>query len=80
MHDIAYGTAMAEAEDKQEAIREFESLSRVVGRTRNNVTKVPQKKKSSLYYFRPILHIQCTEIRSLPIFHYVVNRPRTPIC
>ena len=38
--DIAYGTAMAEAEDKQETIREFKPLSRLIEGTRNNLAKV----------------------------------------
>ena len=31
---------MAEAEDKQETIRGFKSLSRLIGETRNNLAKV----------------------------------------
>ena len=56
---------MAEAEGKQETIREFKPLSRLIGGTRNNLAKVA--KKCSLYQFLPIVNIQCMEIR-LPSF------------
>ena len=68
---------MAKAEGKQETIREFKPLSRLIGETQNNLAKVAIK--YSLYHFRPILNIQCMEIRS-PLFHNVVNKPHIPIC
>ena len=54
---------MAEAEDKQETIREFKPLSRLIEGTRNNLARVAEK--CSLYLL-PILNIQCMEIRSPP--------------
>ena len=51
-HDIAHGTTIAEAEEKQETIIEFKPLSCLVGGTQNNLAKVAQvEKKCSLYDF-----------------------------
>ena len=55
---------MAKAEDKQDTIREFKPLSRLIGETRNNLAKVATK--CPLCHFRPILNIQYMEIRSPP--------------
>ena len=64
IYEIAYGTAMVEAEDKQETIWEFKPLSRLIGGTRNNLAKVAKNVPCIIFYL--CLNIQCTEIRLPP--------------
>ena len=68
---------MAKAEDKQDTIREFKPLSRLIGETRNNLAKVATK--CSLCHFRPILNIQCMEIRPPPLSIMLLTGPTYPV-
>ena len=78
---VHYSTILHTAlEWLRQKINKKQSVSSNLCRTKleERETVEPRLLKCSLHHFRPILNIQCTEIRS-PFFHNAVNRPHTQL-